>query len=407
MTKPIDPYPPIKVEHLYSTSHLANEAADWKPAIEKMLAQIRSLFIFDNVVIYWLDEKAKALEVVFAKATGRGKSREADVSWGEALANQIVQENRVVNELPAGVIVDDRLKRPLTLGIPLRGGDRVLGAIIFIRFGTPEFTQEHIEFGHYVAEQLTAMIERNRLRQRLDDLGVIYQLFQLQEDFIATLSHEIRNPLGFIKGYTTTLLRPNTHWEVATQQEFLTIIDKETDRLQELIENLLDSARLQSGHMKMDFQPVRVDALINDVVSRAEMHHPEVKISTEMDGQMNTIFGDPRRLAQVFENLISNAIKYAPGSPVHISLEEKKNGVQISFRDEGPGIPEKYLSQLFQRFYRVPERSIHVHGSGLGLFICKQIVDAHLGEITVSSTLNQGTTFHIFIPTDPSQRGPK
>lgn len=403
MIQPTHSFPPIEREHLYFIGQTVAQARDWKAALDTIIHQIRPMFIFDNVVIYLCDPKSQVLDAAYARATGRGRSSEADVSWGEAFANQIVNENQVVHELPPNIQTDNRLERPLTLGIPLRSSGKVLGAMIFIRFGSPIFTEEDMQFGEYLTQQATLMIERHLLRSNLDQLQSVYQLFQLQEDFISTLSHEIRNPLGFIKGYTTTLLRPNTHWDDATQQEFLNIIDKETDRLQDLIENLLDSARLQSGAMKMDLQPVRIDAVINNVISRAVMHHPDLLINVDVPEVINPIYADARRLAQVFENLINNAVKYAPGSPVHFVAENTHDGVIITIRDKGPGIPEKHQEQLFQRFYRVPERSIHVHGSGLGLFICKQIIDAHEGKIEVKSAENAGTSFRIILPHNPTQ----
>lgn len=405
MATPVPTYPrgPITPEHLYAISQLAAETRDWRAALETIIKDIRPYFIFDNVVVYLMDPKTRALEVGFARATGRGKSAEADVSWGEAVANEIVQDNRVVYKLPEDMAEENRLRRPFTYGLPLTSGGKTLGAIIFIRFGSPEYLEGDQKMAHFIAQQTSLMVERHQLRSSLDQLNSVYQLFQLQEDFIHTLSHEIRNPLGFIKGYTTTLLRPNTRWDPETQQEFLTIIDKETDRLQDLIENLLDSARLQSGHMKMDFQPIRVESLVNDVVTRSQMHHPDLKIVTKFKQPLPIIHGDSRRLAQVFENLVSNAVKYAPGSPVYFWVSGTENGVLIEIEDKGPGIPAEHLNQLFQRFYRVPGNSIHVHGSGLGLFIVKQIIDAHQGQITVSSEVDQGTTFHIQLPSHPDE----
>ena len=403
MSKPTHTFPPIERDHLYFIGQVVAQAKDWKAALDTIIQQIRPMFIFDNVVIYLIEPKTNALDAAYARATGRGRSAEADVSWGEAFANQIVSENQVVHELPANIQTDNRLERPLTLGIPLRSSGRVLGAMIFIRFGSPIFTTEDVQFAEYLTQQVTLLIERHALRENLDQLQSVYQLFQLQEDFISTLSHEIRNPLGFIKGYTTTLLRPNTKWDESTQQEFLTIIDKETDRLQDLIENLLDSARLQSGAMKMDFQPVRVDAVINNVISRAVMHHPDLLINVKVPEIIHPIYADARRLAQVFENLINNAVKYAPGSSVQFSAENTNEGVVVNISDQGPGIPVEYQARLFQRFYRVPDRSIHVHGSGLGLFICKQIIDAHQGKIELNSAENEGTTFEIVLPRNPEQ----
>jgi signal transduction histidine kinase len=120
-----------------------------------------------------------------------------------------------------------------------------------------------------------------------------------------------------------------------------------------------------------------------------------------MKSPIKTIQGDARRIGQVLENLISNAVKYAPGSTVFISVVELEHGIQIDVRDEGPGIAEKYQAAIFNRFFRLPENRPNVHGSGLGLFICKQIVQAHHGEIQLESRVGEGTTFHIYLPDQP------
>ena len=152
---------------------------------------------------------------------------------------------------------------------------------MIIRFGGPAFAPEDIELAKFIAQQISLLIEREHLQQEYRLLEEQQQQIRLQDDFVSTITHELRNPLGFIKGYTTTLLRSDTQWDQNTQQEFLNIIDQETDRLQELIDNLLDSARLQSGEMRMQFQPVRLDSVLNDVILRAKLHHPELNYSSE------------------------------------------------------------------------------------------------------------------------------
>jgi signal transduction histidine kinase len=236
------------------------------------------------------------------------------------------------------------------------------------------------------------------MERQIQTLEIQNQAAQLQEDFINTITHELRSPLGFIKGYTTTLLRSDTDWNEKTQKEFLSIIDQETDNLQDLIGNLLDSARLQSGQLPMDFQAVRLDSIMNGVIQRIKSYHPEIKILEEISEDVPKVQGDSRRLAQVFENLLGNTVKYAPGSDVIITIRPEKAGAAVYLRDHGPGISPEYLPHLFERFFRVPDHSPSVHGSGLGLYICKQILDAHGGSISAESELGQGTTFRVWLP---------
>lgn len=374
------------------------EMKSWRESANQLVKMIRPYFIFDNLVIYLLDPMTLALEVAFAKATGRGKSAEADVAWGEIIANRVIESRQIVLQEPEEFNPLNRLKQPYTLALPLATPSHVYGAIVFIRFGSPPYSAEQIKFAHLLARLLSRQIQYEYLKRDRDNLEFQYRAFQVQEDFISTVSHELRTPLGFIKGYTTTLLRTDASWDEKTQREFLSIIDSETDRLQDLIANLLDSAKLQAGQIVMNFQQVRLESLVNDMLTRLALHHPGLVIHTDIEQPLKPIQADPRRLVQVFENLLTNAEKYAPSSPVYITIKSVRNGVKVDIRDEGPGIPEKYQERIFDRFFRVPNQQTNVHGSGLGLFICRQIIQAHHGEITLTSKGGEGTTFHIFLP---------
>ena len=224
------------------------------------------------------------------------------------------------------------------------------------------------------------------------------RLDRLQEDFIATVSHELLTPLGFIKGYATTLLRDDTSWDDNTRREFLLIIDEEADRLRELIENLMDSSRLQAGTLRMSYQPVRLDLFLKEIATRARSRNENQSILLEIEAPGLQATLDPSRLAQVFDNLLMNAAKYAPGAQITITLTQKGETAYIRVQDDGPGIAPEHLGLLFKRFYRVPTNNTTVRGTGLGLFICRQIVRAHSGEIEVESVVGEGTTFNIYLP---------
>src|SRR5574340_216395 len=392
-------FPPIDIDFLYRVNKIIGESEDIHSAMDALVPVIRPYFIFDNVVVFLVDQRTLNLDVVFAKATGRGRSAEADVAWGEIIGSQVVESKQTILQEPVESIEVDRLRRPFTLGLPLRDHSEVQGAIIFIRFGSPRYTPEQIAFAEYLADHLAVLVARDNLKKENARLEFQYRTFQVQEDFISTLSHELRTPLGFIKGYSTTLLRTDTNWDDKTRQEFLTIIDQETDRLEELLNNLLDSAKLQSGMIMMDFQAVRLDALVKDVVVRAHLHHVNHEINVEMPDPIKPINADPGRLSQVLENLVSNAVKYAPNSPVLIRISELSGGITIEVIDKGAGIPEKYRTKIFDRFFRIPDQESMAHGSGLGLFICKQIVQAHGGTIQLISKVGEGSNFRIFLPT--------
>lgn len=238
-------------------------------------------------------------------------------------------------------------------------------------------------------------LERRAWRRMNEELGALKQQLQLQDDFVSTVSHELRTPLGFIKGYSTSLLREDTSWDPETQKEFLTIIDEEADRLSLLIENVLESARLQSKTLPLRFQPLRLDAVVRDVTARIRSRYKDLDVTLDLQSS-TPIQADGVRIAQVFENLYTNAVKYAPGSPVFVGLKQIGRSLVVTFTDHGPGIPPESLPLIFERFYRL--RTEKATGTGLGLYICKQIIEAHRGKIWAESNTNQGTTFFIQLP---------
>ena len=320
---------------------------EWKEALDKLLSALRKEFVFDNVAIYLIDDITQTLEVAHARAMGRGKSAEADAAWGQNLANQVVGSQQITVQKPTEKS-EDRLAQAHLLGLPIDDGLQTIGAIIFIRFGGPLFSKDQVSLaemaGLWVAHILLKRVHRD-IQLQFDQLQ---KRALLQDDFIATISHELRTPLGFIKGYSTTLLRPDTTWTDDNRQEFLTIIDEEADRLTQLIDNILESAKFQSRSVQLQFQPLRLDALIRDSANRIRTRHPELQVELDLD-PVPPILGDNVRLTQVLENLFNNAIKYAPGSKILITAKQEDDNLLVSFSDQGAGIPEVHLPYLFDR----------------------------------------------------------
>jgi len=385
-------------EILYSLSEIGSQNKPMKNLLDELLNCSRDFFVVDNLAIYLLEDDSKRVDVIYAKAFGRGKAGEADVSWGVTVGNQVIQEKGSVYDEPAQIDTNDRLNSPFTLGLPLRTSAAINGAIVFIRFGGPRFTPEETNFAVYLSHQVEGILQKNLLQECSEKISKQTSMTELQQNFINTISHELRNPLGFIKGYTTTLLREDAQWDSNTQNEFLRIIERETNHLQELIDNLLDSSRLQSGQMRFDTQIVGIDSLIGDEVKRALINNPDLIFHLDFDPNLQSILGDPDRLAQVFDNLINNSIKYAPGAEIFIAVHQERSRVKIDFRDMGPGISEQFLGLIFNRFFRNPNQSLKIHGSGLGLSICKEIIEHHSGQIIASSPPGSGLSFTIYLP---------
>ena len=375
---------------------VVNTRGDTRTVVEKFLAALRREFVFDNVAAYLQDDETGTLEIVYARAVGSAKNAEADAAWGEEIASQVLAKKQLLIQEPEVTSESaDRLRQAYLLGLPLRADGFLNGALVFVRFGGPAYLDEHITVAKLGAELLSVLFERRAWRKMNEELGELKQQIQLQEDFVSTISHELRTPLGFIKGYSTSLLREDTSWDAETQKEFLAIIDEEADHLSLLIENVLESARLQSKTLPLRFQPLRLDAVLRDVTTRIRSRYKDLDVSLDLQSS-TAIHADWVRIAQVFENLFTNAIKYASNSPIIISLKQLGQSLIVTFTDRGPGIPAESLPLIFERFYRV--RTEKATGTWLGLYICRQIIEAHRGKIWAESDPGQGTTFFIELP---------
>jgi two-component system phosphate regulon sensor histidine kinase PhoR len=233
------------------------------------------------------------------------------------------------------------------------------------------------------------------------DVTRLRQLERTRQEFVANVSHELRTPLSLIKGFVETLLDGAAR-DPARRQRFLQTIEKQTDRLTFLIEDLLTISRLESGQIVLNLQPVELRAEAGRVIDdlRARAQEKRVTVANEIPAALPARV-DADRLTQVLFNLIENAIKYGrTGGTVTVGGRAAGAGrVELCVRDDGPGIPADARERVFERFYRVDRaRARETGGTGLGLAIVKHIVQAHGGEVWLTSELGAGTTFFFTLP---------
>ena len=236
------------------------------------------------------------------------------------------------------------------------------------------------------------------------DLTRLKQLENTREEFVANVSHELRTPLSLIKGYVETLL-DGARNDPAIAERFLKIIERNTQRLDLLIQDLLTISALESERIKLNLQPMELRSLVEKIFT--DLKPPAENKNVELINQLTelTAAADVNRLEQVLANLVDNAIKYgrAEGS-VKVGGKKLDDGrLEIFVQDDGPGIPAESLDRVFERFYRVDKaRSRDQGGTGLGLSIVKHIVQAHGGEVWVKSELGKGATFFFTLPSGES-----
>jgi two-component system, OmpR family, phosphate regulon sensor histidine kinase PhoR len=232
------------------------------------------------------------------------------------------------------------------------------------------------------------------------DLTRLKQLERTREDFVANVSHELRTPLSLIKGYVETLL-DGARNDPAIAERFLKIIERNAERLDLLIQDLLTISALESGRMQLNLQPANLSLLVEKVF--ADLHSKAKNKSVQLVNKLPELIAraDENRLEQVLANLVDNAIKYGRAQGrVTVGGKKLDDGkVEIFVQDDGPGIPAESLDRVFERFYRVDKaRSRDQGGTGLGLSIVKHIVHAHGGEVWARSDLGKGATFFFTLP---------
>ena len=235
----------------------------------------------------------------------------------------------------------------------------------------------------------------------LHDITELKKLERMRIEFVANVSHELRTPLTLIKGFIETLKRGAIR-DSKNSQRFLDIIESHTERLNNLIDDLLELSKIESKEIKMEFQPIDLREVIEEVVSNFKEAIDEKGHTVEIDipPDFPQVEVAPERIEQVFINLLDNAIKFTPaGGKICIRGTVKEKDIQIEVSDTGIGIPKEHLSRLFERFYRVDKaRSRELGGTGLGLSIVKHIIQAHSGTVGVESKANKGSRFFFTLP---------
>ena len=242
----------------------------------------------------------------------------------------------------------------------------------------------------------------NQARSQAKELMATYETLQemdrLREEFIQSITHDLRAPLTFIRGYAELMLEEMLGPLTDEQKEALEVIQERTDTLANLISDMLDAKQL-------DLQPLKEEPIcLEDVAYRAvrsalmAAQKAGIDMVLDVENERNLVLGDERRLGQVFDNLISNAIKYSPnGGVIHVDVYRKGTRVISAITDTGMGIPAEDLDHIWERYYRVKGSAAQISGTGLGLANVRRIIEAHGGRIWVDSS-PEGTTFTFELP---------
>jgi K+-sensing histidine kinase KdpD len=262
--------------------------------------------------------------------------------------------------------------------LPLNSRERVLGAIsLFTASARPRYVEADLDLAGELASRAALAVDNARL------YAAARRAVSARDEFLASASHELRTPLSHIKGFVSTLRQTDVEWDEETRQELLADAERETDRLANLIRDVLDMTRLQSGGAdEGERAELRAADIVAGGLDRVRGLLSDRNVTINVPEMLPPIQGDSAQLERVIVNLVENAVKFSPpGTTIDVSGVLVDGAVELRIDDRGPGIPNDQLELIFERFYRVRSHSTPIPGTGLGLAICRRIVDAHGGRI--------------------------
>jgi PAS domain S-box-containing protein len=237
--------------------------------------------------------------------------------------------------------------------------------------------------------QMEAVLRQNEVLREVD---------RLKSEFIANVSHELRTPLHHIKGYAGLLLQRRHALDEATTQDFLQTIADAADRLARLYADLLDTSQVATGSLTLEPTPLRLDEVVRAVVQRWQGISSH-RFVARVPERVPAVSADRGRIEQVLDNLLANVARHTPETTLAtVEIEVRPEEMIVAVRDTGPGLEAKHLTRLFDRFYQAGALAVERRGSGLGLFICRAIIEQHGGRIWAESTAGEGTTIYFALP---------
>jgi two-component system sensor histidine kinase KdpD len=291
------------------------------------------------------------------------------------------------------------------LFLPIAASDRVVGVLeVQGRPGGGRFAAEDERLLASFADQAALAIERVRLTEEATRAAVLAQSDNLKSALLSAVSHDLRTPLAAIKASATALLDNQVDWTPEARAELLAAIDAETDRLTLMVSNLLDLSRIEGGALRPDRDWHDLAELTHDAVTRTCAQTAGHPIRVDLPLDLPLVWLDYVEIGQVLVNLLVNAANYTPaGTPIVVSARRVDGEVVVAVADQGPGIPASRLPYIFDRFYRV-DAGRSRSGTGIGLAICKGLVEAHGGTIRAESVVGSGTTITFTLPIAPPKK---
>lgn len=379
--------------------NLLNSTLSTRELFSIIARETRTVLAWDRFFIALTNDEG-GIDLVFVDASG-SQTAPRRVPKGIGLTGRAMATGEVVH-YEAEQVANDGVeefetstgrRRPRSIVVaPMRFGSGVIGAIGVQSFRPDSYGRWHFTLLETLAAQAATAIRNAQL----------YESEQLankeRDEFVSVVTHEIKSPLTSISGYVDLAKESIGGGDGPGAIESLVVVKEESRKILRLVEDLLDASRMDAGHFSLDMQPTHLAPMVTQLVERYRRTCPQT-ILLQSEGEIPALHADPVRLGQVVENLLSNACKYSrEDSTITITLLDRTDRVEIVVADDGDGIAPEKLPRVFERFYRVQDGHEEIKGTGLGLYITRQIVEMHGGEVEVESKTGVGTTFTVTIP---------
>jgi two-component system sensor histidine kinase KdpD len=389
-----------EVWKLYQLSRAIIITPDPETAVSSIARQVLDVFEISSCEVY-VPDGVGGWDCISAAP---GVSEEEGPSYSKKIVEEVFQRGEMKQAgLTSGSdTFGDRRKGRLgeTLSYaPLKMGVRITGVMVLRSTGIENGTIEAI------SGLVALALERARFLKELSHTEALRQSDQLKSALLASVSHDLRTPLTSIRAAVDSLLEKEVDWDKAALHEFHLIISEEVKRLTQLIQNLLEMARIEAGELHPLKEWGSVSEILADVLDRCSAALPTHPVTVNLDDTLPSVKVDSRLVAQALANLVDNAAQYSrAGGQIVIRGAIEDDRLTISVTDQGPGIPPQDLPLVFDKFYRGTHNSSQRRdGTGMGLAISRGIVEAHGGKIWVESTPGRGATFAFTIPVDQRQ----
>ena len=409
----------------------ARQATLFEEVAQREAAASRELAAFNTVILAGVAaEDLKAATQLMADAIGRDLGfesltilvREDDalrvmgmygmsfydrlVPFGEGVTGTVAVRGYPikvpdVTKFPGYIQADPEMRSEMAA--PMKIGEEIVG-VVDVESRTPDaFDDAALDLLTRLADQIALVVHSNRLlSQQRETMMRLRELDQMKSDFVAITSHELRTPITAIRGFVKTLLRNRDRLSPDQISSFMQIIDRQSERLARLVEDLLFVSKIEAGTIRLSAEEVPLSKFLKEVLDAlGPERRSRVWLDVQQDG---VVVVDPQRLDQILRNLIENALKFSPAdSTVFVEGHVSDGRLDLSVADQGVGIKQEDIPRIFDRFHQAGNAlTREAEGAGLGLYITKRLVDAMGGAISVTSAPGEGATFRVSLPARPA-----